>query len=59
MSRIIDLNKYACDCCGKEYEEHEMCLIDGELICVECVEAGYEDSESMSDYRLSDWERNI
>ena len=51
------MEHYECDCCGKEFEETAMCLIEGELICVECVE-DFVESEHSSESRLSVWERS-
>lgn len=59
MSAILRLDNYVCSCCGKEYEESEMCLVDCELVCVECVERGDEDDGHVSEERLSVWDRNL
>jgi len=60
MNGIINLNTYACDCCGKEFEESEMVLMDCELVCVECVESDEysEYEEHTNDSRLTLIERN-
>lgn len=59
MSRMIDLDKYDCDCCGGEFYEDELEYIDSELVCYECLDHGqWEYRESMSEGRLTDWERN-
>lgn len=57
MNKIIDLSLMTCDCCGEEFEESELTLVDMELVCFKC-EDDYSDAVHTSNSRLSVKERN-
>jgi formylmethanofuran dehydrogenase subunit E len=56
MNNIIKTDWTKCSCCGEEYYLEELCLVDCELICVECVEN--DELEHTNDSRLTLIERN-